>query len=218
MAIPGQPADFAEAGQSRRACGFTLNQNGLCWNDMRTAPRYTPHYTVADYRQWDGRWELLAGVAIAMSPSPTGRHAELLGRFVMALGNAIEASSCAATVLVEIDWIVASDTVLRPDVTVVRGPAPAGHVEQRPALVVEILSAATRDRDLVVKRAIYEEEGVPLYLIADPDERTVQVLTLGPEGRYAGHTFDASAGDVSLALCDECRLTIELARLLRLAR
>jgi Uma2 family endonuclease len=215
MAIPGQPADFAEAGQSRRDFGFALTQDGLCWNTMSTAPRYTPQYTVSDYRQWEGRWELLAGVAIAMSPSPTGRHAELLGRFVMALGNAIEAASCAATVLVEIDWIVASDTVVRPDVTVVCGPAPAGHVEKPPALVVEILSAATRDRDLAVKRAIYEEEGVPLYLIADPDERTVQVLTLDPEGRYGGQTFDASAGDVSLALCDECRLTIEPARLLR---
>lgn len=45
---------------------------------MSTAPRYQPHYTVEDYRQWEGRWELMGGVAIAMSQSPFGQHAKLL--------------------------------------------------------------------------------------------------------------------------------------------
>lgn len=180
---------------------------------MSTAPRYQPQYRVADYRHWEGRWELLGGAAIAMSPSPTGRHAELLGRLVMALGNAIDAAACNATVLVEIDWIVADDTVLRPDLTLVCGPAPEGHVEQRPALIVEVLSAATRERDLVVKRAIYEQERVPWYLIADPEEQTVHALRLGPDGKYAGETFGRASGNVRLALCHECLLTVDPARL-----
>jgi len=71
------------------------------------------------------------------------------------LWNAIDASEYHATVLVEIDCIVSDETVVRPDVIVLCGPAPARHVEQPPALVAKILSA-TRDRDLTVKRHFYE--------------------------------------------------------------
>ena len=88
---------------------------------MSRAPRYHPHYTVDDYQHWEGRWELWEGMAIAMSPSPFGRHAKLLARTIAALQVAIDSAGCDATVLVEIDWIVSRDTVLRPDVTVVCG-------------------------------------------------------------------------------------------------
>jgi hypothetical protein len=43
---------------------------------VSTAPRYLPHYTVADHAAWEGDWELLDGVALAMTPSPFwGRQA-----------------------------------------------------------------------------------------------------------------------------------------------
>ena len=41
---------------------------------MSTAPRYVPHYTVSEYARWEGDWELIDGVPIAMSPSPFGPH------------------------------------------------------------------------------------------------------------------------------------------------
>jgi Uma2 family endonuclease len=182
---------------------------------MTTARRYQPHYTVEDYRQWEGRWELWAGVAVAMSPSPLGRHAKLLGRLVAALGNSIEAAGCAATVLVEIDWIIARDTVVRPDVTVVCGPEPEGHVEAAPALVFEVLSEATRDRDVVFKRSLYEAQGVPTYLIADPEQRTLHVLSLGTDGRYVGSLGDATAMPPVLGLCRDCQITLDPAWLFR---
>ena len=40
---------------------------------MRTASKYDPHYTVADYEQWSGDWELWKGTAVAMTPSPFGK-------------------------------------------------------------------------------------------------------------------------------------------------
>jgi Uma2 family endonuclease len=162
---------------------------------MTTARRYQPHYTVEDYRQWEGRWELWAGVAVAMSPSPLGRHAKLLGRLVAALGNSIEAAGCAATVLV--------------------GPEPEGHVEAAPALVFEVLSEATRDRDVVFKRSLYEAQGVPTYLIADPEQRTLHVLSLGTDGRYVGSLGDATAMPPVLGLCRDCQITLDPAWLFR---
>jgi hypothetical protein len=79
---------------------------------MSTAPRYLPRYTAADHAAWEGDWELLDGVAVAMTPSPFGPHAEKLSRLAAILWNAIDAAGCHATVLAKLDWIVAADTVV----------------------------------------------------------------------------------------------------------
>lgn len=182
---------------------------------MSTASRYQPHYKVEDYLQWEGRWELWSGTAVAMSPSPTGRHAEMVARLVMALGNAIEAEGCSATVLVEIDWIVARDTVVRPDVTVVCGTPPKGHVEQTPAIVVEVLSAATRERDLVFKRALYAEQRVPIYVIADPDERRLEVVSRSAGGHSTSKSLDGTSPPLAIDACGDCRILLDPTRILR---
>ena len=169
---------------------------------MSTAPRYT----VADHAAWEGDWELIDGVAVSMTPSPFGPHAERLSRLAAALWNAINATDCRATVLAEIDWIVANDTVVRPDLVVVCGPAPPRHVERPPALVAEILSTATRDRDLTVKRELYETHGVRWYVIIDPDDGESVLLRLGKAGRY--ESFPAS-GRREIDLCPDCTVTVE---------
>jgi len=33
-----------------------------------------PHYTYDDYKLWSGEWELIYGVAYAMSPAPMIEH------------------------------------------------------------------------------------------------------------------------------------------------
>lgn len=176
---------------------------------MSTAPKYRPHYTVDDYQLWEGNWELWGGVAVAMAPSPFGPHASAHVRMATALSNAIDSSACSATVLAEIDWIVARDTVLRPDLTIVCGPAPERHVEQVPALVVEVLSESTRERDLTFKKDLYQHEGVVWYLIVDPNNQTLQALRLN-EGEYQamphGETLD-------IDLCNTCSLHVDVTRL-----
>lgn len=174
---------------------------------MSTAPRYLPHYTVADRATWEGDWELIDGVAVAMTPSPFGPHAERLSRLAAAFWNAIDAAGCRATVLVEIDWIVGDDTVVRPDLVVVCGPAPQRHVEQPPALVVEILSAATRDRDLSVKRDLYQSLGIRWYLIIDPDASESRLLQLNDTGRYEPRQ---ACGRHEIDLCSDCTITLDL--------
>ncbi|WP_457626586.1 hypothetical protein [Persephonella sp.] len=37
---------------------------------MSFAEKYLPNYTVEDYKQWEGDWELIEGIAYAMVPSP----------------------------------------------------------------------------------------------------------------------------------------------------
>lgn len=179
---------------------------------MSTATRFQTHYTVADYRQWEGRWELWSGLAVAMSPSAGGRHAKVHGRVVAALANAVDAAGCNATVLVEIDWIVSQDTVVRPDVTAICGSEPAGHVEHSPALIVEILSDATRERDLVFKRDLYASQGVRWYIILDPDAGTILPLRLAGDRDYASPP-DQPGPSYAIDLCDDCRIDLDTTRL-----
>jgi len=181
---------------------------------MSIASRFSTHYTVADYRQWEGHWELWNGLAVAMSPSAGGRHAKVHGRVVAALANAVDAAGCNTTVLVEIDWIVSPDKVVRPDVTAICGPEPAGHVEHPPALIVEILSDATRDRDLVFKRDLYAAQGVRWYIILDPDAGTILPLRLTAERGYAS-PLDQHGPSYAIDLCDNCRIDLDTCRLFR---
>jgi len=176
---------------------------------MSTASQYRPHYTIDDHQLWEGDWELWNGVAVAMAPGPFGPHASAHVRMATALSNAIDAVSCNATVLAEIDWIISRDTVLRPDLTIVCGPPPKKHVTQIPALVVEILSASTRERDLTFKKNLYQQEGVAWYLIVDPDNQTLQVLRL-QDGEYQAMPHNET---LNIDLRDRCSLTVDVNRL-----
>lgn len=179
---------------------------------MSAAPRYQPHYTVQDYQLWAGDWELWNGVAVAMTPSPFGRHSKLLIDVGAMLKAAIEAADCDATVLGEIDWIVSQDTVLRPDLIVVCGREPERHVEHTPAVVVEILSESTRERDLKYKRAIYQQQSVRFYLIVDTDASQLTALRLGDKGQYREINF---SGSLTLEICDTCSISINVEKLFR---
>ena len=53
----------------------------------------------------------------------------------------------------------------------------------KPSLVVEVLSASTRRRDLGEKRRFYLHAGVAEYWVVDPDERTVRVVRSGVTDR-----------------------------------
>jgi Uma2 family endonuclease len=179
---------------------------------MSTAPRYRPNYTVDDYARWQGDWELWDGIPVAITPSPFGRHAQLLVRLATQLELAIESSGCHAAVLAEIDWIVSRHTVVRPDVSVVCGDVPARHIEQPPALVAEVLSEATRRRDVDEKKELYRDQGVGCYLVMDPETNRLSAWLRDQQGEYRPMTVTDS---LVINICDNCRLPLDVNRMLR---
>jgi Uma2 family endonuclease len=74
------------------------------------------------------------------------------------------------------------DSEVEPDLMVRPLPVPAPATwEEMPApiLVIEVLSPATRRGDLVQKRALYLDNGIPTLWLFDPDARNVGVARPG---------------------------------------
>lgn len=176
---------------------------------MSSVPRHIPHYTLEDYRQWEGDWELIDGIAIAMTPSPFGPHERVVSRLSRIIGVQIEQSACSCEVYTNLDWVISNDTVIRPDLMVVCGEQPQRHLERPPVLVAEVLSESTRNRDLVAKRGLCREQQVLHYLVIDPDAKTVEHVT-GEVARI--HPID---GRIELELTGDSRgkVVIECNRL-----
>ena len=102
---------------------------------MSAFPKYLPHYTLADYALWQGDWELWQGVPIAMTTSPFGRHQWIAGEIGYQFKQSLREDCEDCFVLMETDWIVAEDTVVRPDIVIVCGAFPERHIMEPPRLI-----------------------------------------------------------------------------------
>lgn len=171
-----------------------------------------PGYTLADWAAWEGRWELIDGVAYDMTPAPSYEHQRVSARIGNLLFNQLEAGRekygrPCELLHAPID-VFLGDSVVEPDLVVVCDPTkktPRG-IEGAPDLVVEILSPRNATKDLTRKRWLYEREGVPEYLILDPIEQVGILLRL-EAGRYveAAHVewsgvIEVLGGTLSLTL------------------
>ena len=172
---------------------------------MPASRRYIPRYSVADYNTWKGDWELWGGFPVAMTPSPLGGHQAVLTRLARHLGNEVERAKCRAEVLVALDWIISNDTVVRPDLVVVYGLPPEEHLRSAPAIVAEIVSDASHRRDTVHKRDLYDEQGVDVYLVVDPTQRSVIMYQRNRAGDWKRELAKEA---IAITLCEHCVIMI----------
>ncbi|WP_153797546.1 Uma2 family endonuclease [Foetidibacter luteolus] len=140
-----------------------------------------PHYNYADYEQWEGQWELIEGIPYAMSPLPVPKHQRIAANLVAEFRFQLKKSpDCAA--YQPLDYRVADDIVLQPDMLVVCGPIAKKYLDFPPALVAEILSPATMLKDRYTKFPIYESNGIGYFLLISPDMEEVEVYEIGHNG------------------------------------
>lgn len=158
---------------------------------MSSLAKVLPHYTFVEWEQWEGQWELIEGIPYAMSPLPVPKHQKI----AMALGTefTVALKPCSqCTAYQPIDYRVANDTIIQPNMLVVCGEITKQYLDFPPALVVEILSPATALKDRHNKYSIYESQRVPYYLIISPDTEEVEIYEL-TDGAYSlkqkGRTF-----------------------------
>ncbi|WP_456384687.1 Uma2 family endonuclease [Persephonella sp.] len=142
-----------------------------------------PRYTYSDYKNWEGRWELIEGFPYAMSPAPTPRHQLVSNKIAAQLEFQLQnCEDCKA--LLPVDWKISDDTVVQPDNLVVCYPLEdKPYITRAPVLIFEVTSKATSLRDREIKYRLYEKEGVKYYVIVDPEENIAKVYNL-KDGKY----------------------------------
>jgi Uma2 family endonuclease len=126
------------------------------------------------------KYELVRGELI-VTPPPTPPHEGLsvkVGRIVQSYVEAHDLGEIfrpRAVVRLE-------DSQVEPDLAVRLMPLPLPkRWEDMPApiLIVEVLSKSTRRRDLLQKRALYLDNGIPTLWLFDPKSRSVRVARPG---------------------------------------
>lgn len=168
-------------------------------------------YTVEDYRQWEGDWELIHGAPYAMAPAPGFSHQAVSMSIARQLDEALDnCSHCQA--LYEIDVEFAADTVVRPDVLAICYTPEGERLTRAPELIFEVVSKSSARRDEGVKLELYRAEGVAHYILVYPDSHKAKVYRLiDGDYRKVGdfsterHTFDLS----------KCAIDFDFARLWR---
>jgi Uma2 family endonuclease len=128
----------------------------------------------------DGRYELVEGRIIRMSPVGY-QH----GRVVMRLSSMLDEhirSRDLGVVFPEVGFTLRSnpDTVRAPDLAFIRreripSVEPRGFWKGPPDLAIEVLSPEDRPSEIRRKAEEYLNEGVPLVLVVDADQKSVTV-------------------------------------------
>ena len=165
-----------------------------------------PTYTYEDYINWEDSWEIIYGVAYAMSPAPMIKHQSISNKIAWQLQELLRnCKNCQA--LLPVDWKISKDTIVQPDNSVIcHKPKNEAYITKAPKIIFEILSPSTAKKDKELKFNLYESEGVAYYIIVDPNESMAKVYKL-KDGKYIKVT-DALDETVEFKL-DECGKKLE---------
>ena len=172
---------------------------------------YVETYTYEDYKKWEGDWELIEGVPLAIAPSPVGIHQILSFSFAKLLEEIIdECEDCF--VMIEEDYIVDEETVLKPDVAVVCREDIYSFIKNTPKAIAEVISPSTIKRDEHIKFEIYEKEGVEWLFLVYPNILKVKAYHL-ENGKYK-KVGDFTEGKLKIKI-DECEGEIDFDKAFR---
>lgn len=155
---------------------------------MGFSDKILPHYTYDDYVHWEGRWELIEGHPIAMSPMPAPLHQQVEGNLFIEFKQSLKENCNHCKVYLPLDYKISNDTTLQPDLLIVCEKIQKQYLDFPPALVIEILSPSTALRDRNTKFQIYEQQGVKYFLIVDIDKRSIEINEL-IDGNYQPKTY-----------------------------
>ncbi len=178
-------------------------------------------WTYADYLTWpdDERWEVIEGVAYAMTPSPSVSHQRISRALTRIIATHLLGRQCelfaapfdvrfADSTTVSDNYI---DTVVQPDIIVVCDPSKIDNrgCNGAPDLIIEITSPSTGKNDLTVKFDLYQCYGVKEYWIVHPAEHTLLVFKRGGDETYGKPERYAGDDKIEVPMLGE--LTIDLA-------
>jgi Uma2 family endonuclease len=149
-----------------------------------TVKKGNTRFTYADYQTWpdDERWEIIAGVAYAMTPAPSIRHQNVSGNIFTMFKDFFRGNPCKPF-YAPVDVVFDEENVVQPDLLVVcdKSKITEANIRGVPDLVVEILSPSTSLKDKREKKDLYERFGVREYLLIYPEDAFVERYSLEGE-------------------------------------
>jgi Uma2 family endonuclease len=141
------------------------------------------------------RYEIIEGMLYEM-PSPLLAHAQVIANLIAALLPVV-ARLGGRWFTAPLDVFIPGGNPVQPDVIVILPDGAARTVRRGvqgpPDLAIEVLSPSNRGHDRLTKRALYARAGVREYWIVDPENRSIDILTLHLDAFHRIQT--ASAAD-----------------------
>lgn len=149
-------------------------------------------FTYEDYKNLPEseteRYELLEG-DLVMVPSPNFEHQSISSHLEFLLYEFVRKRDLGVVLYAPFDVVLGEageEHVVQPDLLFVSKERKRiireGEIRGAPDLVVEILSPYTGQRDRTVKKKLYARYGVKEYWLVEPEEETIEILTLGRRG------------------------------------
>jgi Uma2 family endonuclease len=184
---------------------------------MATSSHFDARLTYDDLVRMpdDGlRHEIINGVHF-VTPSPAVRHQELVGRLYLALATFIEQHPEYGKVFVApVDTVFSRWDVVVPDLVFVSAAQldilTAPNVQGAPALVIEVLSPGTKQRDLGIKKDLFERGGVLEYWIVDPVANSVAIYRRAEDRSFVqAESLSNNTGAITTPLLPTFALPLE---------
>ena len=176
---------------------------------MGVALDYIPYYTYEDYKYWEGRWELIEGIAYAMSPMAMPSHQYTSGIISQILNEELQnCKKCKA--FLPLDWHISEDTIVQPDNLVLCYKPTKSYITKPPKIIFEVVSKSTIKKDEVIKYELYEKEGVEYYILVYPDENYAKVFK-NSFGRFV-KVLDAT-DETYIFEIDECKIKFDFSKI-----
>jgi Uma2 family endonuclease len=148
------------------------------------APLYYSAEMVRTLPDDGNRYETVHG-ELLVTPAPRAWHQEVAARIFVELRAYAGSHGCGHVFQSPADISWAPDVLVQPDLFVVdldQARSLDWSQMRDLLLTIEVLSPTTARYDRYTKRRLYQEVGVPVYWIVDPDEKLVEVWT--PESLF----------------------------------
>jgi Uma2 family endonuclease len=130
------------------------------------------------------RYETVHG-ELLVTPAPRAWHQEIVERLNVALRLYLERERIGHLFASPADISWDDDILVQPDLFVVplSEAQTLDWAQMRTLLLaVEVLSPSTARHDRFTKRRLYQEVGIPVYWIVDPEQRVIEVW--GPDLKF----------------------------------
>ena len=178
-------------------------------------------YSYADYLTWkfEQTVELIKGKILPLS-APSRKHQDISWRLTLQIGNYFAKHTCKAYAApfdvrlydkekslkanTAIYSVVQHDICIICDLTKLDDRGCLGS----PDLVIEILSPGNSSKEMKIKKALYEENGIKEYLIFDPEHQNVFQFHLTQQDIYSPATIYVSDEVVTSVIFPELKFDL----------